>query len=320
MYAIHTTEAPRGFRPIRVWGSLARQHRASIRPAEVVHILRSSFLAVARFGSVVPASSLWMNHEGIVEIVSPDQDGGFTSPAWCMEGLGLMACELLSGAPMPDTISPQVALHLAKAGSELAPGGWDPALGFVLQRMLGVVAPYQSVHEALKELNEFYLAAPRPVLASSYGGVVEGESLPPTFSAPSHSWALPALMGGVAASLLFLVGGGAFWLGTKSVQPPLPAPVVAQAPPAPAPTVLTLDPAILEALKKLVQAPVRAPEPRERPRERAVERPVAQPVVAARVIVPEDDEPVYVGAVSRRGQSPSEGVGRVKTGDFIARR
>ena len=319
MYALHTTAAPQGFRPIRVWGALARQNRVAVKPSEVVHILRESFLSVVRFGSVVPATSLWMDQAGTVQIVSPDQDGGFTSPAWCMEGLGLMSCELLSGVAMPDSISPQVALYLAKMGAEVVPGGWDPALGFVLQRMLGQIAPYQSVHEALKELDEFYREPPLPAIAHSSGRVVEGASLPPTLTLPTRAWAVPALMGGAAASLLFLVGGGAFLLGTKRVQPPAAA--VAQAPPPPVSAVLTLDPAILEALKKIGQASSRAPESRERPREMAATASPATQAGPTRVIVPEDDEPVFVGTQPRRDQNPGGVVaGRVKTGDFIARR
>jgi len=320
MYALHTIAAPQGFRPIRVWGALARQNRVAVKPSEVVHILRESFLSVVRFGSVVPATSLWMDQAGTIQIVSPDQDGGFTSPAWCMEGLGLMSCELLSGVAMPDSISPQVALYLAKTGAETAPGGWDPALGFVLQRMLGQLAPYQSVHEALKELDEFYREPPVPAIAHTSGRIVEGESYPPTLTLPARTWAVPALMGGAAASLLFLVGGGAFWLGTKRAQPAAAA-AVAPAPPPAVSAVLTLDPTILDALKKIGQASSRTPEPRERPREVAAPaRPAAQ-VGPTRVIVPEDDEPVFVGTQPRRDQSPSGVVAaRVKTGDFIARR
>lgn len=312
----HTAAAPQGFRPIRVWGSLARQAGYSVEPSEVAHLLRASFTAMVRFGSVVPASSLWMDQAGTVVIVSPDQEGGFTSPAWCMEGLGLMACELLSGAPLPDSISAATALHLAKSGSELMPGGWDPALGFVLQRMLGVVAPYQSIHEALAELDEFYCGMLRPSLDRDSSRVVEGVSLMPSFQAPERAWALPALMGGAAASLLFLVGGGAYWLGARR-QPANHGPVVVQAAPAPAvPTVLTLDPSVLEAIKKLANPPPRAAPKREP----SAERPTALTQRARQVDPSDDDGPVFVGSYSPSPMRSHEGSGRVRTGDFIARR
>lgn len=321
VYSMNTS-ARQGFRPIRVWGALARQNEVSVQPAEVVRILRSSFMAVLRFGSIVPVSALWMDRQGEMEIVGPDQEG-FTSPAWFMEELGMMACELLSGAPIPDSMSPQLALHLAKAGTEISPSGWDPALGFVLERMLGLVAPYQSVGEALMEVNDFYLSSPRPSLAITAPVVVGEVPAFQSYASPRNDWAYPALLGGAAASLLFLIAGGAYWLGSRRAPQSAP-PVIVQAPAGPAvPTVVTLDPTVLAAIKQVAQAARRPVEAQPR---------AAAPVRQAKLVAPmppaalqaaqyqEDDGPVYAEPISNRGQAPREDSGRVKTGDFVARR
>jgi len=322
VYSMNTT-ARQGFRPIRVWGSLARQNGVSVQPAEVVRILRSAFMAVLRFGSIVPVSALWMDRQGEMEIVGPDQGGGFTSPAWFMEGLGLMACELLSGAPLQDSMTPQVALHFAKMGSEFNPCGWDPALGFILERMLGLVAPYQSVGDALLEVNEFYLSTPRPTLALN-APVLVGEvpSFRP-YDAPQRAWAFPAILGGAAASLLFLVAGGAFWLGSRR-SAEAPRPVIVQAPATPAaPTEVTLDPAVFQAIKQVAQANRRPAEAQPRttaPVSRARLQEPRSPAIQQAVQFQDEDGPVYAEPISNRGQAPREDSGRVKTGDFVARR
>lgn len=317
MQGVIAFEAPstHGFRPIRVWGSVARQRGIPVFPGEVVRILRASFMAMVRFGAVVPAGSLWVSATGEVKIVSPDQDGGFTSPAWCLEGLGLMACELLAGAALPDSITPGMALHLAKEGATSSHGNWDPALGFLLERMLGMVAPYQSIHDALMELDDLYLGAQRPVLGQGNAPLLELECIQVRPEA-GRSWVFPAAVGSGAATLLLLVAGGAFWLGsrrTMAVPPPVAAPAPA------GPSVVTLDPALVEALKQLGQ-PRKAAAPQER-HERA-------PGPAPVAMVPlEDDGPVRVGGFraepypSPNGQTlPREGSGRVKSGDFVARR
>ncbi len=311
------SHAHQGFRPIRVWGSIARQRGIPVFPGEVVRILRASFLAMSRYGSAVPAGALWVSATGEVKIVSPDQDGGFTSPAWCLEGLGLMACELLAGAALPDSITPGMALHLAKEGATSSHGNWDPALGFLLERMVGMVAPYQSIQDALMDLDDLYLGAQRPVLGQASAPLLELDCIQVQPGA-GRSWLFPAAVGSGAATLLLLVAGGAFWLGTRRTVV-VASPAAVPAPTPAMPSVVTLDPALVEALKQLGQG--RRPGATQERHERA-----PGPTPAPVAVVPiEDDGPVRVGGFRAEpypnGQAlPREGSGRVKSGDFVARR
>jgi len=205
-----------GFRPIRVWAAMARQQGIVVQAATIVRILRTAFASMHHFGLTVPASSLWVNSEGELQIVDHEEGVGFTNPAWCMEGLALMMCELLAGRALPNDVSPQGALNMAKAGSEPY-GGWDVMLGFVLQRMLGEVAPYQSPEEAHLELDEFFLARPRTSLARYDEGRLM--TLPAGRPPYPGAWKFPALMGAASTGLLFLVASGALWLRSRRNSP-----------------------------------------------------------------------------------------------------
>ncbi len=306
-----------GFRPIRVWAAMARQQGIVVHTATIVRILRTTFVSMRRFGGTVPASSLWVNSEGELQIVDSEEGVGFTNPAWCMEGLALMMCELLAGVPLPNDVSSQFALNMAKAGAETG-GGWDATLGFVLQRMLGDVATYGSAEEALLELDEFFLATPRTSLAHyDETRLVTLFSKRPRPDAWKGSWLFPALMGAVSTGLLFTVAGWAFWLGSRHNAPVASMPVAVQPTPTSITpqTTVTLDPSVLAALK-LIGAPLPM-KPASIKTTTTAPAPLPPPRPAQTVA---EEGPVFVDEPIRIGKAANEDPFKVKSGDFVAKR
>ena len=203
-------------RPLLVWAAWARRQRLAPSPEEVGCILIQVLEGLCRLGTPVPAEWIWLSPTGDIGVVYPAFPAGSChgSTDRCLHSLGIFACELLAGEAIPASSHPTLSLGYARQRVECRRTTWDPALGYVLERMLGLTPfGYPDLHAALMDMNDLCLPQAPKSLRQGFGLRTLQQNLEPgtpqSLLLRKASLAIGGVLGAVAVVILaFFAGRG----------------------------------------------------------------------------------------------------------------